>query len=151
MTPDRALETIAAYGADSRRWPAAVRADVAALALRDPDVAAALAAARDLDALLDGWARDIVPMAAIDAAALIPAATVTGPADTRRRWFGGAALAAAVAAGIAVFAPMQPATTVVASNNSPVPSATGEGEASGSDAEAFAAVFTPTADEDQII
>ena len=69
MTETRALEIIAAYGADPARWPAAERAALRALAAR-PAVAAALVNAAALDGLLGDWARADVAMAAFESAAL---------------------------------------------------------------------------------
>ena len=151
MTIERALEIIDACGADPRRWPAAERSVVLAFAA-DPRLVAALAAARDLDASLDDWAAaDAAPMA-FDVASITrqpqqgPARMQ--PAGAWRGWLTGGALAAAAMAGLIVLAPA-PVSTI--SSNSPVLSATAEGYAGGSDAEAFAYVFTPTPDEDELI
>ena len=154
MTPERALEIIDAYGADSRRWPAEEREALTLLAMADPVVAAALAEARGFDTLLKGWASDVAPASPIDAEALIP--RVATPAR-RTGWLLGAAMAAALT-GLLVTtpwnrAPQGPAVTIAANdipNVSPVPSATGESEAL-AETEVFATVFTPTADEDQLI
>lgn len=156
MTPERALEIIDAYGADSRRWPAEAREALTLLAIADPVVAAALAEARGFDTLLKGWATDVAPAAPIDADALIPAPAIAAPAR-RTGWWLGAGIAAALT-GLLVAtpwsqAPQGPAVTIAANeikNVSPVPSATGESEAL-AETEVFATVFTPTADEDQLI
>lgn len=157
MTEERALEIIAAWGADSTRWPDDERAGVLALAAR-PAVAAALAEALPLDALLGDWARADVAAAPFDAARLVPAPAVVGRrAHPLRRWLAAGAMAAAVAAAV-VLTPIgqmppvslaQPATAVATIKLSTVPSATASGDDS-SDAE-FAYVFTPTVDEDTLI
>ena len=155
MTRERALEIITAYGGDSARWPADERAGVLAMAA-DADVAAALAEARDMDALLGDWARGDVA-AAFDFAA-ISAGVQEKPAEHARpwpnRWFAGGAIAAAVAGLMVVLAPMGtgPAPMVATvSTDSPVQLATAKGSAAVSDAEAFANVFTPTVDEEELI
>jgi hypothetical protein len=160
VTPERALDIIAAYGGDSRRWPADEREAVTLLAISDPAVAAALAEARQLDALLGNWAGDVAPRAPFEAAALIPApAVVAAPArQSRAGWWVGGAIAAAltgliVQAPWTANAPLPPPVEVAANdiaNVSPAPSAAGESEVLADD-EVFAAVFTPTADEDQLI
>jgi hypothetical protein len=122
-------------------------------------VAAALAEARRLDALLGDWALDVAPLAPLDAATLIPATRIKPPviAGPRRLW-AGAAIAAAVTglllqtplrSPVATDARVQVAATTI-SNVSPAPSAAGESQVL-ADAEDFATVFTPTADEDQLI
>jgi hypothetical protein len=62
--------------------------------------------------------------------------------------------AAAMAAGIAFFAPVTPAgdaTMKPVSTPNAVQLATAESDAFGSDADVFATVFTPTVDEDALI
>lgn len=148
MTPDRALEIIAACGADPCRWPADERAALAML-VDDAAVAAALREAGDLDALLAGWAADVVPAPAIDPATLIPLPPATG----LRRWIGGGVAATALAAGLAllmVLPASPPATRIAVIPATTAPSAAVESLAS-SDAAAFATVFTPTADEENLI
>lgn len=148
MTEERALEIIAALGADPVRWPDVERGAVLALA-ETPTVAAALADARALDALLGAWAGEAVAAAPFDASRLVPAPV--RPAAPRRRWLGTGALAAAVAAAV-VLAPIAnrpgpaPQTAAIATA-SPVPSATASSEGDA----AFAYVFTPTVDEDALI
>ena len=105
MTNERALEIIAAYGAEAARWPMAEHDAVMALAGSDAAVVAALAEARRFDVLLHGWARDVL-VRNFDAAAIIAAAPVV---PARRgwagaRWMAGGALAAALL-GIAVIGP----------------------------------------------
>jgi hypothetical protein len=149
MTRAGALEIIAAYGGDPRRWPDADRPAVLAL-VGDPVVAAALGEARTLDAVLVDWARDVAP-AEFDAAAIASAAPV---AAMRRGWWAGGMLAAAVAVGLVVLAPSGPGSgpqAPIVATNAAVPSATAAGAELGGDAESFAQVFTPTADEDELI
>lgn len=52
MTPARLAEIIAAFGAETARWPAAERAAALALAARSPEAAALLAEAAAVDAAL---------------------------------------------------------------------------------------------------
>jgi ferric-dicitrate binding protein FerR (iron transport regulator) len=148
VTEARALEIIAAMGADPARWPADERAALLALVAR-PAVAAALRDAAALDALLGDWAGTEVAARPLDAATLIPAARVAAVPAPRRRWWAAGALAAAVAAAV-VLTPLPDAPQTAQSfPQTPVPSATGASEA-GDDA-AFAYVFTPTVDEDALI
>ncbi len=154
MNTDRALEIIAAYGADARRWPADDRAAVLALA-GDPQVAAALASARALDAVLADWAAAPV-MGSLDLAAITRQPQQRPVAHVARRgWIIGGAMAAAIAGVIALAPARDTTSTQIASvsnlSNATVPSATVPGGPTGSDAEAFAYVFTPTADEDDLI
>jgi hypothetical protein len=158
VTPERALEIIDACGADSRRWPAEEREALTLLAIADPVVAAALAEARDFDSLLKGWATDVAPAAPLDAATLIPAPAVRSASSQRQRWWIGSA-AAGAAIGLLFLpnlqaqSPSEPPSQIAATmtqNVSPVPSATGESDVL-AEAEVFATVFTPTADEDQLI
>lgn len=152
MTIDRALDIIASHGADARRWPAAEGTQVLAL-LDDPRIVAALAGARSMDAMLGDWAVGAAPVEPIDLAA------ITGLPQQRfqsrpawRGWFAGGAIAAAFAA-LALVTPMHTASTtqVAMVSNVAAPSATIENGLTGSDADAFATVFTPTADEDELI
>ncbi len=151
MTRERALEIIGAYGADAARWPAAERASVLALAAQDSQVATARAEARSLDALLDGWAAD-VPLRQFDPQALIPARTIATPHRPLLRWVGGGAVAAALAMALVLTVPgTTPAPqTVTASNmspESPLESASDSSEP----LDGFALIFTPTADEEELI
>jgi hypothetical protein len=181
VTNERALEIIATHGAEPSRWPAAERAATMALAGSDAAVAAALAEAGRLDALLNGWARD-VPVRNFDAAAIVAAArpaVVASPAPRASlagRWMAGGAVAAAML-GIALIGPgMQTSpATIAAPEATPVVLAAAEvsagnkmknsgaagnaatwlavadGGALGSDADVFAHVFTPTVYEDNLI
>lgn len=157
MTRERALDIIAAYGGDSARWPADERAAV--LAMRDGAVTAAIAEARGLDGMLDDWALGEV------AATLDFAAMTAGAQESRAmvrmperkgpwpsRWLAGGALAASVAAVVVMMGPVRnvPGTATVSTISS-VQSATAKSGAAVSDAEAFASVFTPTVDEEELI
>lgn len=152
MTIDRALEIIASHGADARRWPADERAAVLALA-GDPQVASALASARSLDLLLGDWA--VAPATpAIDLAAIKRMPQQRASAG-RGGWIVGVGMAAAIAGVIALAPTRDTTSTRIADastvSNTTVTSATVPGAGNGSDAEAFAYVFTPTADEDDLI
>ena len=157
MTPERAFEIIDAYGADSARWPDDTRATLQALATCDSEVAAALAQAGKLDALLGGWAHDVAPRE-FDVAAIVrvpqEAPEIVRGTAFSLRWITGGALAAAVAAGLIILAPTQRAPDPVVASLSPeksAPSAAATGKALGSEADAFASVFTPTPDEEELI
>ena len=157
LTPERALEIIDAYGADSARWPDDARPALLALAASDAGVAAAVAQARGLDALLGSWADAVAPrefdLAAIARVPQEAPAIVHGSAFSRR-WITGGALAAAVAAGLIILAPMQRAPDAVVASVSPelpAPSAAATGKAIGTEADVFASVFTPTPDEEELI
>jgi hypothetical protein len=153
VNTERALQIIAAYGADAGRWPDDERAAVLALVATVPQLATAQADARGLDALLADWARDVLP-ARFDVSGMVRPLPVARGGRGMTRWIAGGVLAAALAAGIVIFAPMQPASVPAGqsvSTGSPVLSATAEREAYGSDAEVFAHVFTPTVDEDELI
>ena len=92
MNIERALEIIAAHGADTRRWPDDERGGVTALA-GDARVAAALVEARELDGLLSNWAQADAGDFMFDAAAISRAVR---PRPAVRHWFAGGALAAGV-------------------------------------------------------
>ena len=150
MNIDRAHDIIAAYGADARRWPDAERADVLALAAQDGVVAKALAETRIMDTLLADWANAGVPAPAFDPATLERRRPIVSPVS-RRRWLAGGVLALATTAVVVVMTPAPLPLTPDISSHSPVRSATAEGSVPGSDADAFARVFTPTVDEDELI
>ena len=141
----RAAEIIAAYGADPARWPDAERATALHVIAASPELTAARAAAAALDADLVAWAQ--APVAGgIGARAAADAARI---ALRRPRpflhWAAGTGIAASLAAGLLLFAPahrLAPGTT-------PVRVATVA--ATPDDATAFAQVFTPTPDEEQVL
>lgn len=164
MTTEQALALIECFGGNPRRWPDADRAALLALAGHDTRVAAAIDAARELDAMLVDWALAETPARRLDDAALAalaaPRALPQRPLPMRR-WFAGGAVAAALAAGVVLVNPLAPRTrhpVVVAAT--PL-SSHGFGQAPGhapnqdganrrTDA-AFGDVFTPTADEEDLI
>lgn len=158
MKRERALEIIAAYGADAGRWPDGERAAVLALAAADAGVAAAIAEARAIDGLIGDWARDVRP-GDFDTRAIVMAPQVgVAMMPVARRWLAGGALAATLALGLVFAGGRDPvsermaAAPVVAAKDvtvSTVPSATADGGAG--DAAIFATVFTPTVDEDELI
>lgn len=174
MNVERALAVIAAHGGDAAAWPEGERAAVAALAASDGRVGAALAEARALDVLLGAWAVDVVPRD-YDAAALIAGAGTgagAGEAVARsvlpraaRGWLAGAMLAAAAATGLVVLAPFEagPAAVAVGGVGTGASAGTGSLAAAGAgalagatgagpgDDEVFAMLFTPTAEEDELI
>ncbi|GGI93854.1 hypothetical protein GCM10007973_32610 [Polymorphobacter multimanifer] len=153
MTRERALEIVGAYGADPARWPAAERTALLALAAQDADVATAMAEARELDAMLGDWAGD-VPLRQFEAQALLPARTVPVAASRRPflRWAGGGAVAAAFATVLVLGVPgmppePQPRTATNVSPELPLGSASDSTEP----LDGFALIFTPTADEEELI
>lgn len=164
MTEDRALEILAAYGADPARWPADEREALQALADRSPAVAQALVEARAVDAVLAGWLAEPaenVTFACHDEAAARAAlaearATAVRPHPVRtRRWWGGLAVAASLVAAVGLSRPsLEPASP---------PADTGGGTIAGVQAPApdprddpseeealFALMFTPTIDEEPL-
>ncbi len=167
MTPQAACAIIAAYGGDARRWPVAVRPSLLVLAASNAEVAAAIAAERQFDGLLDDWAAapvdtcfDLGAITRQDQVRPMPM-VASAPIRPARRWLAGGALVAALV-GIVVLAPQphprMPATPQLAAAtpapnlvSATVPSATVESEAARRDADAFAKVFTPTSDEDELI
>ncbi len=108
MTPERFDALVAAWGADSRRWPAAERAEALAFAASHPEAArAAMAEAETADALLNA-SRTPYPSAALRDR-VIAAAAEAGLSARRqgRKWLDrmalalGAGWAAAACAGVA--------------------------------------------------
>ncbi len=159
MIVERALEILAAYGADAARWPDDERAGVLALADHDPAVKAALDEVRGLDGLLAGWASD-VPLRQFDAAALVPVQTTiehtkSGFVPGKMRWAGGALVAASLALVVVLMPASQPAMMTgqdaiaedVSIANVPLGSASDIVEPM----DGFAMIFTPTADEEDAV
>jgi hypothetical protein len=157
VTQTEALELIAAYGSAPARWPQDRREAVLALAGTDPVVAGAQAEARALDALLGDWARDVAPRS-FDVDVLVPVARVFGarPAVVTARgwraprWLAGGALAASVAVALLLGIGGQEQQFAVRDGGTPSPSlesASGQPESM----DDFALVFTPTADEEDLI
>jgi hypothetical protein len=113
-------------------------------------VAAALAEARTLDVMLAGWACD-VPEKRHEVAALLPAA-VPMARPVRSRWLGlagGGALAAALALVLV--------SNGIGGRQATLPggmageTALESASAAGEEEDLFALIFTPTADEDELI
>ncbi len=142
MTPDRARDIIDAYGADSRRWPAAERDAARAMVAADAGLRADAEAAAGLDAMLGAWATAGVASHRFDLTTL----PVRRPAPTRHWWRGTAAAAAAVAAGVALLTPMALRTPVPVASVEPRAVA-----ATTDDGDGFSYVFTPTHDEESLI
>ena len=144
MTHARAFEIVAAYGADTRRWPATERAATFAAIAEDQALALPYADARALDALLDEWAgRDV---RSGDPAAA--AARVLRPARTWLRFAGGSGMVATVVAAVIFGQP-----TLLLRRAAPTPQialAATDMSAPG-DAAAFRSLFTPTPDEENTL
>lgn len=154
LSPETACAILASHGADPARWPAGDRAALLALAGRDASVAAALAEARALDAMLNGWAAAPAPLAGIDTAAITARPQLhRQPAPAWRPALLAASLALVVAVGgwLGVASPLgsQRAAPLQSEYASAAPpsAAAGAGEAD----LAFAYVFTPTAAEEDVI
>lgn len=142
MTRERALEIVGAYGADVARWPADERAAVLALAVGDAELRAAMDAARGLDAMLAGWAGD-VPAKRFEVD--VPERAL----PVRRgvlRWAGGAAVAASLALVVILMPGGQP-QMVAGDDGISLGSASDMAEPD----DGFAMIFTPTADEEELI
>ena len=148
MTEDRALEIIAAYGADATRWPDEERAALTAVIDGSPALQDALAEARTTDAAIAGmlgdWAQ-VAPSAA-DSARLAAAARASAP--RWNRWLGGA-FAAAIAASLIAIAPMPRlwgGATEQQGTTSPTIVASAD-DTGITDAQAYAMLFTLTPQE----
>lgn len=98
MNAARFAALLDAYGADPRRWPAEERAAALAFAADDPAAPAMLAAAADLDGLIE-----MAPPQPADAALrdAIIASAGTGPPPRLSLWWAGAGLGAALAGAAA--------------------------------------------------
>jgi len=138
MDQDRAAEIIAAYGSDAARWPDAERAAAVHLIAGDPALSAARREAAELDALLVAWAATPVARGNPDFMAATAARRV--PAFALWRWAAGGSMAAALTVGIVL---VNPAPAPVHHQAAAV--------ATVSDEQAFALLFTPTPDEENII
>ena len=152
MTEDRALEIIAAYGADATRWPAEECAALTAAIDGNPALQDALAEARTTDAAIAGmlgdWAQ-VAPSAA-DSAGLAAAARASAP--RWNRWIGGA-FAAAIAASLIAVAPLPQlwgGATEQQGTTSPTIVASAD-DTGITDAQAYAMLFTLTPQEESLI
>lgn len=137
---DRAAEILAAYGGDPARWPDDERAMVVAALAASPELSAARMAAVALDGDLAAWAHaPVVPGDMVRATQAVLATSTARPRPYLR-WAMGTGLAASLAATLVV---LTPARTPPITPTTPV--------AMADDAAAFAEVFTPTPDEEQIL
>jgi hypothetical protein len=152
VTEDRALEIIAAYGADAARWPADECVALTAAIDASPVLQRALVDAQTTDATLAGmlgdWAQ-VAPTAA-DSARLAVAARTSAP--RWNRWIGGA-FAAAIAASLIAIAPMPNlwgGATEQQGTTSPTIVASAD-DTEITDAQAYAMLFTLTPQEESLI
>ena len=99
MDRERFAELLDAYGADFRRWPAAVRAEAAAFTAQNADAAALIAEAGSLDALLDSVRGETRPSTDLAARILAAAPRAQRPAFDRRAML---ALAACAVFGVLI-------------------------------------------------
>lgn len=126
LTPQRALEILAAYGGDSRRWPAGERDAMLALIARTPELAAARQEALAGDAALAACLQEapLAPRPEAVAALLAkagqtaqlppqlhaPAPALRQPANDNRptlwRRMAGGSIAAALIAGLVSLTPV---------------------------------------------
>lgn len=150
MTPSRAAEIIAAYGADAARWPAAERSATLAALEADPALRADCAAAERLDLLLGDWAMAPIAPGNPREAARSALAAARPPARAGvPRWLGVGALAATVAAAV-FLAPSTIETSEPAPQPAAIAAATPRTVAHdpAADAQVFAMLFTPTPEEE---
>ncbi|MEQ1819265.1 MAG: hypothetical protein ABL871_11715 [Terricaulis sp.] len=99
MDRERFANSLDAYGADFRRWPAETRAAAAAFAAQDADAAALRIEAGKLDAVLDGARGEVQPSADLAARILASAPRAERQAFDRRAMF---ALAACAVFGVLI-------------------------------------------------
>ena len=137
MTP---AELIEIYGADAARWPAEHRDAARTAIAADPALQRALANAAALDTLIETWVRRVP--ASADANAV--SARIVRPAP---RWPGFAAVGL-IAATVAAFVLTVPATAPP--TPSPSLAAAPAAAANAADDAAFASLFTPTPDEENV-
>ncbi len=153
MTEERALEILAAYGADAARWPAAERAALIAAIDGNPALQAALAASRACDAAIAAMLPDWAPVAPSAEASARLAAAARASHPHWRRWLGGG-LAAAIAASLIAIAPLpMPWAAAPEQQGTPttaIANTTADTDMV-SDAEAYAMLFTLTPQEESLI
>jgi len=145
VSPNRAAEIVAAYGADPARWPDAERTDCSALVDRLSSLGYERRMAAALDAGLIAWAREPLVVHDGDAQRAVTRALAALPAPVRVKplaWIGGA-LAASVAVGLA-FVTLRPTTP--ARTAAPIQITRAQ-----ADSAQFRAVFTPTPDEEDVL
>ena len=111
VTPKRVREIIAAYGADSARWPAAERTAALAILRDDAELSALLQDARRLDTALDSFAPPLPTVNAAELAGRIMAVARQMPTPRPKeelsipfwRWFGWPKIAGLAMAGVIGF------------------------------------------------
>jgi hypothetical protein len=146
ITAARVADIIDACGGDASRWPEAERDAALALVALNPALQAAQRDASGLDTLLAGWATaPVTPVR--DAAAA--AALARRPRTTWLRWVAGTGMAATIAATLVATLALQPATTP--SPVTPQPQIAAAAPIKVSDEAAFAMLFTPTPEEEDLI
>ena len=140
MTPQRAAEILASYGANPARWPTWERGACAALIAADPALQAEQARAAVLDDALAAWARAPVATGRDDA---IGRALARAGASAGRAWgYVGGAVAASVAAALywsSAHPPVRNPQPAIAYDQARADSAL------------FQTVFTPTPDEEDVL
>jgi hypothetical protein len=146
ITAARVADIIATFGGDASRWPDAERDAALALVASTPALQAAVREAAGLDALLTGWATAPVTPARDVAAA---AALARRPRETWLRWVAGTGIAATVAATLIATIALRPETTP--SPVTPQQIAAHAAPIGVSDETAFAMLFTPTPEEEDLI
>ncbi len=155
-TKIRAAALIDAFGADTARWPADERGAALAAIAADPALTARLAEAQALDAGLAAWAAAPVPRArsfADDLPALLPAPIVAARPRPLWRGFalGGGAVAASLAVALVFGLPASGPAPVAAPAPQIAAVAPTDADAAMQAPEGFALIFTPTADEEDLI
>lgn len=154
MDRTRVLEIIAAYGADTARWPATERDAAQALVAEDAATQAEFDAAAALDAELSAWAA--VPVAVSDIDATVAADAALARAPVQRRWWPTAVLGGSVAAALVVAVAILPTPsgeqsgrpTQVAQTTAAAPVQTAQIE---QDVQLWGSVFTLTPEEESLI
>ena len=156
MDRTRVLEIIAAYGADTARWPAAEREAAQALVAQDAALQAELDAAAALDTQLTAWA--MAPFAVGDLEATMAADAALAKAQAPRRWWPtavlGGSVAAALVAAVAILPtsigePTAEPTQVARATTAPAaPVQTAQIE---QDVQLWGSVFTLTPEEESLI
>ncbi len=155
MDRTRVQEIIAAYGADVARWPKQEREAAQALMAHDAGLRAEFDAAAALDSDIMAWA--MAPLAAEDHAATAAADRALANAPAPRRWWPSLIAGGSIAASLMVAALVLPsdrkstdsvqvAQTTPSVQTTPVQTAQVQ-----QDLQVWAAVFTPTPEEESVI
>jgi hypothetical protein len=146
ITAARVAEIIDAYGGDASRWPVAERDAALALVATRPALLAAQQTASGLDTLLAGWATaPVTPVCAAAAAATL----ARRPRTTWLRWVAGTGMAATIAATLIATLALQPGSTPAPVTTQPQIATAAPIKVS--DEAAFAMLFTPTPEEEDLI